>query len=226
MFSNKTKINHTYSCGLFRFKTLAKRIIFRAIYFRDSIESKIKNKQLKMSKKDKNNDVEEPQIEATETATAEEVDTRTPEEQLQDQLVAEKDKFMRLFAEFENYKKRTSKERMELFKTASQDVMVSMLPVLDDFERALTHIEDDKEAEELRKGVVLIYQKLLTTLSQKGLAAVEVKKGDVFDSEIHQAITQVPAPNKNLKGKIIDVVEKGYTLGDTVIRFPKVVIGQ
>mgnify|MGYP001068373388 FL=1 len=226
MFSNKTKINHTYSCSLFRFKTLAKRIIFRAIYFRDSIESKIKNKQLKMSKKDKNNDVEEPQIEATETATAEEVDTRTPEEQLQDQLVAEKDKFMRLFAEFENYKKRTSKERMELFKTASQDVMVSMLPVLDDFERALLHIEDDKEAEELRKGVLLIYNKLVNTLEQKGLTKIEVRPGDTFNADHHEAVTQIPAPTDDLKGKIIDILEPGYKLGEKVIRFPKVVIGQ
>jgi len=226
LFSNKTKINHTYSCGLFRFKTLAKRIIFRAIYFRDSIESKIKNKQLKMSKKDKNNDVEEPQIEATETATAEEVDTRTPEEQLQDQLVAEKDKFMRLFAEFENYKKRTSKERMELFKTASQDVMVSMLPVLDDFERALLHIEDDKEAEELRKGVLLIYNKLVNTLEQKGLTKIEVRPGDTFNADHHEAVTQIPAPTDDLKGKIIDILEPGYKLGEKVIRFPKVVIGQ
>lgn len=150
----------------------------------------------------------------------------SPEEKLQEELAQQKDKFMRLFAEFENYKKRTSKERVELFKTASQDVMVSMLPVLDDFERALTHIEDDKEAEELRKGVLLIYQKLLTTLEQKGLEKVAVEKGDVFDSEIHEAVTQIPAPSDDLKGKVIDVVEKGYKLGDKIIRFPKVVIGQ
>ncbi len=186
----------------------------------------------KMSKaKDIKEDIIEEQVEATtvESTTNEEtveVEELSTEDRLNKELGQEKDKFLRLFAEFENYKKRTSKERVELFKTASKDVMVSMLPVLDDFERALLHIEDDKEAEELRKGVVLIYQKLLTTLSQKGLAAMEVKKGDVFDSEIHQAITQVPAPSKNLKGKIIDVVEKGYTLGETVIRFPKVVIGQ
>ena len=128
-----------------------------------------------MSKKDKNNKMEDPQVEDQATTAVEseleeqQKEVKSPEEQLQDQLVAEKDKFMRLFAEFENYKKRTTKERIELFKTASQDVMVSMLPVLDDFERALTHIEDDKEAEELRKGVLLIYNKLLNTLEQKGL---------------------------------------------------------
>jgi len=180
-----------------------------------------------MSKKDKNK-VEEPQIEDTATATAEQEQNegKTAEEQLQDQLAAEKDKFMRLFAEFENYKKRTNKERIELFKTASEGVMLSMLPVLDDFERALLHIEEDKEAEELRKGVLLIYNKLLNTLEQKGLSKIEVNKGDTFNADDHEAVTQIPAPSEDLKGKIIDVVERGYKLGDKVIRFPKVVIGQ
>ena len=182
-----------------------------------------------MSKKDKNKEVEEPQVEDTATATAEaeeQNEAKTPEEQLQDQLVAEKDKFMRLFAEFENYKKRTNKERIELFKTASEGVMLAMLPVLDDFERALMHIEEDKEAEELRKGVLLIYNKLLNTLEQKGLSKIEVNKGDAFNADDHEAVTQIPAPSDDLKGKIIDVVERGYKLGDKVIRFPKVVIGQ
>jgi molecular chaperone GrpE len=148
------------------------------------------------------------------------------EDKLKEELSKEKEKFLRLFAEFENYKKRTSKERIELFKTASEDVMVSILPILDDFERALTHIDDDKEAEDLRKGVLLIYQKLLSTLEQKGLQVIKVKKGDSFDAEDHEAVTQIPAPSKKLKGKIIEVIEKGYKLGDKVIRFPKVVIGQ
>ena len=145
---------------------------------------------------------------------------------LEEQLDKEKDKFLRLFAEFENYKRRTSKERIELFKTANQELMTVLLPILDDFERALAHIEDDKEAEELRKGVLLIYQKLVTTLEQKGLAITDVKSGDTFDAEIHEAITQIPAPSKKMKGKIVDVIEKGYKLGDKTIRFPKVVIGQ
>ena len=182
-----------------------------------------------MSKKDKNKKVEEPQVDETATATAEaeeQNEAKTPEEQLQDQLVAEKDKFMRLFADFENYKNRTNKERIELFKTASEGVMLAMLPVLDDFERALMHIEEDKEAEELRKGVLLIYNKLLNTLEQKGLSKIEVNKGDAFNADDHEAVTQIPAPSDDLKGKIIDVVERGYKLGDKVIRFPKVVIGQ
>jgi molecular chaperone GrpE len=181
-----------------------------------------------MSKKDKNKKVEDSQVEDTATATAdaEAQQQKTTEEQLQEQLADEKDKFMRLFAEFENYKKRTNKERIELFKTASEGVILSMLPVLDDFERALMHIEDDKEAEELRKGVLLIYNKLLKTLEQKGLSKIEVKQGDTFNADDHEAVTQIPAPSDDLKGKIIDVVERGYKLGDKVIRFPKVVIGQ
>jgi len=163
-----------------------------------------------------------------ETTDQEVVDTKelSVEEKLQEELKQEKDKFLRLFAEFENYKKRTSRERIELFKTASQDVIVSLLPILDDFERALSHIDDDKEAEALRQGVLLIYQKLLSTLEQKGLSVVKVEKGDTFNADDHEAITQIPAPSDDLKGKVIDIVEKGYKLGDKVIRFPKVVIGQ
>lgn len=180
-----------------------------------------------MTKKDKKEDiVDEQEVSQDTQEVQEDIVEKSKEEQLSEELTNEKDKFMRLFAEFENYKKRTSRERIELFKTASEDVMIAMLPVLDDFERALTHIEEDKEAEELRKGVMLIYQKLLTTLEQKGLSKIEVKKGDTFDAEDHEAVSQIPAPNKKLKGKIIDVVERGYKLGDKVIRFPKVVIGQ
>jgi molecular chaperone GrpE len=181
-----------------------------------------------MSKKDKNQTIEEPQVQSpiNESIEDSQVDELTVEEQLKEDLAKEKDKFMRLFAEFENYKKRTTKERIDLFKTASEEVMLSMLPVLDDFERALLHIEDDKEAEELRKGVLLIYNKLLTTLEKKGLSTIEVAKGDAFNADDHEAITQIPAPTDDLKGKIIDIVEKGYKLGEKVIRFPKVVIGQ
>jgi len=179
-----------------------------------------------MSKKSKKEDVVKDQIDVQQEAKAEETPELSLEDQLQEELKSEKDKFLRLFAEFENYKRRTAKERIELFKTASEEVMVALLPVLDDFERALTHIDEDKEAEELRKGVLLIYQKLLTTLEQKGLSQILVAKGDVFNADNHEAVTQIPAPSKKLKGKIIDVIEKGYALGDKVIRFPKVVIGQ
>ncbi|GAA3618433.1 nucleotide exchange factor GrpE [Flavivirga jejuensis] len=183
-----------------------------------------------MSKKEKTNDIENDQIDGVENETVEVeeqvIEEQTVEEKLETELKQEKDKFLRLFAEFENYKRRTSKERIELFSTASEDVMKTLLPVLDDFERALAHIEEDKEAEELRKGVLLIYQKLIKTLEQKGLEVAKVEKGDVFNADDHEAITQIPAPSDDLKGKVIDVIEKGYKLGEKVIRFPKVVIGQ
>ncbi|MCG2420030.1 nucleotide exchange factor GrpE [Aequorivita sp. F47161] len=145
--------------------------------------------------------------------------------ELQDEFQREKDRYLRLFAEFENYKKRTARERIEMFKTAGEDVINSLLPVLDDFERALKEIEKSKD-DNLYKGVQLINTKLRETLKSKGLNLMDVKQGDVFDSESHEAVTQIPAPDKKLKGKIIDVVEKGYTLGDKIIRYPKVVIGQ
>lgn len=147
------------------------------------------------------------------------------EEQLQSELAQEKDKFLRLFAEFENYKRRTSKERIELFSTASQDVIQALLPVLDDFDRAMVELSKHEESE-LSKGVELIKNKLNNTLQQKGLSLVEVSKGDDFNADNHEAVTQIPAPTDDLKGKIIDVIEQGYKLGEKVIRFPKVVIGQ
>ena len=125
----------------------------------------------------------------------------------------EKDKYLRLFAEFENYKKRTSKERIELFKTASQELMTSLLPIMDDFDRGLTEIKKVKD-KELLKGMQLINDKFKNTLTQKVLTEIEVNKGDVFDAEIHEAITQIPAPSDKLKGKVIDAVEKGYKLGE------------
>lgn len=142
-----------------------------------------------------------------------------------EELAKEKDKFLRLFAEFENYKKRTTKERLELFKTAGQDVIQAMLPILDDFDRALVEINKSGD-ENLSKGVELIYNKFFNTLKSKGLEPIEVAVSDNFDSEIHEAVTLINAPSQELKGKIIDVLEKGYKLGDKIIRYPKVVVGQ
>lgn len=147
------------------------------------------------------------------------------EEQLTKDLAIEKDKYLRLFADFENYKRRTSKERLELFKTANQEVLQSMLPVLDDFDRAMNEIKKTDD-DELLRGVELIHEKLKSTLVSKGLEEVEVKAGDIFNADFAEAITQIPAPSPNLRGKIVDVIEKGYKLGDKIIRFPKVVTGQ
>jgi molecular chaperone GrpE len=168
-----------------------------------------------------NNEVNTDELDASIEERVEEI---SREEQLSQDLVSEKDKFLRLFAEFENYKRRTAKERIELFKTANQDVLLAMLPVLDDFDRAITEIKktDDNI---LIQGVELIQEKLKNTLNSKGLELVEVNIGDAFDADFAEAITQIPAPSPKMKGKIVDVIEKGYKLGDKIIRFPKVVIG-
>ena len=153
------------------------------------------------------------------------VEKKTDEINLEDQIKLEKDKFLRLFAEFENYKRRTAKERIELFSTASEEVMISLLPVLDDFDRASIEIEKDKD-NEILKGIVLIKNKLYDSLKSKGLSLIEINKGDEFNADHHEAVTQIDSPDKNMKGKIIDIIEKGYKLGEKVIRYPKVVIGK
>lgn len=179
-----------------------------------------------MSKKDKNKEAvleEENTMEQTsEENTENQVD---PIEELRTQYENEKDRYLRLFAEFENYKKRTGRERIDMFKTAGQDVIVSLLPVMDDFDRAIKEIDRSGD-EALLTGIELISNKLRETLRAKGLEAIDTKEGETFDSEIHEAVTQIPAPSPKMKGKIIDVIEKGYTMGDKIIRFPKVVIGQ
>ena len=153
------------------------------------------------------------------------VEKKTDEISHEDQIKLEKDKFLRLFAEFENYKRRTAKERIELFSTASEEVMISLLPVLDDFDRASIEIEKDKD-NEILKGIVLIKNKLYDSLKSKGLSLIEINKGDEFNADHHEAVTQIDSPDKNMKGKIIDIIEKGYKLGEKVIRYPKVVIGK
>lgn len=180
-----------------------------------------------MSKKNKKEKevIEEEVITKDKETSKKEEPKLDPLEALQIELDKEKDRNLRLFAEFENFRKRTSKERIELFSTASEGVMNSLLPVLDDFDRALSEIEKSKDTNHL-EGIVLINNKLRETLKAKGLEVVETNSGDVFDADIHEAITQIPSPSDDLKGKIVDVVEKGYKLGDKIIRFPKVVIGQ
>ncbi|HLV50571.1 MAG TPA: nucleotide exchange factor GrpE [Flavobacterium sp.] len=143
---------------------------------------------------------------------------------LEEQLANEKDRNLRLFAEFENFRKRTARERLELFSTANEEVMKVLLPVLDDFDRAIAQMETLGASEHLT-GFNLISQKLRDNLSSKGLAVVEINKGDVFDADNSEAVTQIPAGDE-MKGKVVDVIEKGYKLGEKVIRFPKVVIGQ
>ena len=190
--------------------------------------SKDKESQAKESLKDQVEETLDQAIEDVENqeASAEaEEEQLSEEEKLKQEVEKEKDKFLRLFAEFENYKRRTSKERIELFKTASQEVMQSMLPVLDDFDRALVEIQKTED-KNLLTGVELISNKLRETLKSKGSEPIAVKAGDKFDADLHEAITQIPAPDKKMKGKIVEVVEKGYTLGEKIIRYPKVVTGK
>ena len=151
------------------------------------------------------------------------VDVSKQLQELTESLNHEKEKYLRLFAEFENFKKRTAKERIELFKTAGQDVISAILPILDDMERAINQTpEQEKKSIE---GFVLINNKLVDVLRVNGLNVTETNIGDKFDSELHEAITLIPSADDQ-KGKIIDVTEKGYQLGDKIIRFPKVVVGQ
>lgn len=174
------------------------------------------------TEKKKKEDIKDTELTNTEEYNDKEM---TVEPSLEELLQQEKDKYLRLFAEFENYKKRTSKERIELFKTANQELMTVLLPILDDFDRGMTEIKKAKD-KNLLKGIELINDKLRSTLKQQGLTNIHVKQGDDFDVELHEAITQIPAPSDKLKGKIIDVIEQGYKLGDKIIRFPKVIIGQ
>tara|TARA_S200000501_G_scaffold357960_1_gene382194 strand:- start:3 stop:515 length:513 start_codon:yes stop_codon:yes gene_type:complete len=140
-------------------------------------------------------------------------------------LKEEKDKYLRLFAEFENFKKRNAKERIELFKTANQEVIYDLIPILDDFNRANQQMKKEKGLLD-QEGVQLIYNKFHEVLKNNGLIPTKAKIGDEFDAEMHEAISQIPAPSEKEKGKIIDIIETGYQLGDRIIRYPKVVVGQ
>jgi len=192
-----------------------------------------------MFNKKKNNDKEENIMnpENTSENTAENVENtdapiaeteRAPELSAEEKLQAEvqqlNDKYLRLYAEFDNYKRRTQKERVELLQTAGKDVIVSLLPVLDDFDRALKAMETAADVAPVKEGILLVSTKLKNTLAQKGLKDVE-SISQPFNTDFHEAITNIPAPSDDLKGKVIDEVEKGYTLNDNVIRFAKVVVG-
>jgi molecular chaperone GrpE len=166
------------------------------------------------------NNEEQQNLQTEETAT----ENVTQEPSMEDLLAEEKNNYLRLYAEFENYKKRTLKEKMEFAQYANQDFMVSMLAVLDDFERAIKEIAKAGSEADL-KGVELIYQKFKNKLGEKGLKPLEVNAGDDFNVDFHEAITQIPAPTEELKGKIVDVIETGYQLHERVIRFAKVVTG-
>lgn len=146
-------------------------------------------------------------------------------EELNIQVSEAKDKYLRLFAEFDNFKKRNIRERMDLMKNASQDAFSALLPVIDDFDRAKTSADDASSEEAFSEGVLLVYNKLNSILNSKGLKKMD-STGEVFDPEMHEAITKIPAPTEEMKGKIIDTIESGYYLNDKIIRYAKVVVGE
>lgn len=188
-------------------------------------------KNVEENKETIENSVEEQVLES-ENANASEERTDNGSDAAEDEMTAlkreleeSKDKYLRLYSEFDNYRRRTAKERVELIKTAGEDVLAVLIPVVDDFERAKKSIDSEEVEASVKEGIDLIYNKLIKVLDQKGLKAMEVDTGHEFDPELHEAVTQFPAPDESLKGKVIDVVEKGYVLGDKVIRFAKVVTG-
>jgi molecular chaperone GrpE len=157
---------------------------------------------------------------------AEDADNVTPaENSLEEEILELKNKYLRLYSDFENYRKRTSKERLDLITNASEDVLKDLIPVVDDFERSLKASESETDSAKVREGNLLIFQKLVRILTSKGLMPMEDLVGKSFDADTQEAITQIPAPSEKLKGKVVDVVEKGYKLGDKVVRFAKVVTG-
>ena len=189
-----------------------------------------------MFSKKKKNDNQDPEVEnnaeTQENTSEEQIDTveetaaeLTAEEKLQEENAALNDKYLRLFAEFDNYKRRTQKERVELLQTAGKDVIVSLLSVLDDFDRAMKQLETSEANEVSKEGIKLIYQKLFSKLETKGLKRM-TSISELFNPELHDAITEVPVTDENQKGKVVDEIECGYYLYDKIIRHAKVVVGK
>lgn len=180
-------------------------------------------KRDKMTEEEKATSIEE-QLPTEETQKEE-----TQEEDLlakaNKEIEEQKDKYIRLFAEFDNYKKRMAKERIELFKTAGADIIQELLVVLDDIDRGEKVMQDSKDIDAVKQGIVLIKDKLFKTLQQKGLQIMDAK-GKQFDADFHEAITEIPAPSKDLVGKVVEEIEKGYLLNEKIIRYAKVVVGR
>ena len=194
-----------------------------------NLSNMLKKKKNNQTEDTQNNDIatsatEEQSETNTETVPLPEDDENAEVEKLKSEVAEANDKYLRLYAEFDNFKRRTSKERMELLQTAGKDVIVDLLVVLDDFERAAKAMESATDIESIKEGVNLVHSKLRNILTAKGLKEMNAK-GTPFDPDLHDAITNIPASSDDLKGKVIDEVEKGYSLNDKVIRFAKVVVG-
>lgn len=182
-------------------------------------EDNVKDESLQNENIENNNAGEE-------TSENEPIVELDPLEEKEIQLKELNDKYLRLYSEFDNYRKRTQKERIDLIQTGGEDIFKVLLPILDDFERAQKSMDEKADYNTLKEGVDLVYNKLVSSLTSKGLQQMPSSVGEKFDSDIQEAITQIPAPSDDMKGKVIDEVEKGYLLKEKVIRYAKVVVGQ
>lgn len=194
----------------------------------ENIEDKDLNEAVEESANEQETEeiVEEQANSDENSEVSEESDSKSELEILQDDLSESKDKYLRLYSEFENFRRRTAKEKLEMVQTANESLISDLLPIIDDFERAEKSFkENDSDIKALKEGLDLISNKFKKVLEQKGLKVMDHKEGTDFDPEFHEAITQIPAPKKKLKGKIVDVIEKGYLLKEKVVRYAKVVIG-
>lgn len=201
-------------------------------------EEKIKKEQEQVGETEVKDNAAQEQDEAakkdtdTKKAKSKKEDKKSKKEQSEEkiealgkELLELKDKHIRLQAEFDNYRKRTMKEKMDLIKSGGESVLVNILPVIDDFERALTAFSEMKDDDPLKQGVTLIYNKFREFLKQNGIVEIDAKEKE-FDTDLHEAVTKIPAPKEELKGKVVDVIQKGYLMNEKVIRFSKVVIGE
>ncbi|HNX67746.1 MAG TPA: nucleotide exchange factor GrpE [Bacteroidales bacterium] len=161
----------------------------------------------------------------TKESEAFEVVKKSIEDEMTEKMAEMQDKYLRLSAEFDNYRRRTLKEKMEITKTAGESILISILPVIDDFERALKSMDKVENCDSIKEGVVLIYNKLNDFLKQNGVKEIEALNKE-FDGDHHEAVTKIPAPEESARGKVVDVIQKGYSLNEKIIRFPKVVVGE
>lgn len=194
---------------------------------KDKVEENIESKKEEQIEEQLNEEsVNQAEAQAPETDDAEEETEKDETTQLKEELSESRDKYLRLYSEFENFRRRTAKERIDLIGSATKELILELLPVLDDFERAFKSLDEksEKESNAAKEGLEIIYHKFKKVLDQKGLKKIEIKAGDKFDPEIQEAITQTPA-GKKLEGKVVDVIENGYQLNDKVVRFAKVVTG-
>ncbi|MCW3806507.1 nucleotide exchange factor GrpE [Plebeiibacterium marinum] len=191
--------------------------------------SKQKEEEVVEEQTTSNENIEENQEVEKETQEQEEGDELSPEQKKIEELTGQvsdiNDKYLRLTAEYDNYRKRTLKERMELTKSAGEGLLKGLLPVVDDFDRAISHLGEASDLDAVKEGIDLIYNKFQEFLKQNGVSEIEAVEKE-FDTEFHEAITKIPAPTEEMKGKVIDCIEKGYMLNDKVMRFSKVVVGE